>query len=87
MAEALRGFYGTKKIDFSENSTVAGLISPVRNFRSTDEVVKEIADARVFGGMHYRFSTEDGATLGRKTAQWIGKRFFRCVKDCDQGRR
>jgi hypothetical protein len=85
MAEALRGFYGTKKIDFKEDSSVVGLLRQERSFRSTDEVVKEVADARVFGGMHYRFSTEDGATLGRKTAQWIGKRFFRCVKDCGKG--
>jgi len=83
MAEALREFYGTKKLHFTEDSAVAGLLTPVRSFDSTDEAVREVADARVFGGMHYRFSTEDGAELGRRTTKWIGKRFFRAIDDRD----
>jgi hypothetical protein len=55
------------------------LLHPVHEFTSTDQMVMEVADARVFGGMHYRNSTREGARLGRRTAEWIGERFFQRV--------
>jgi hypothetical protein len=85
LAEALHQFYGTKKIHFILDSGVAGLLHPVHEFTSTDQMVREVADARVFGGMHYRNSTAEGARLGRRTAEWIGGRFFRRVKNEEFG--
>jgi hypothetical protein len=81
LAEGLRQFYGTKKIHFTIDSSVAGLMHPVHAFTSTDVFVKEVGDARVFGGMHFRNSTNDGARLGRRTTKWIAERFFRRVDD------
>jgi hypothetical protein len=81
LAEGLRQFYGTKNIHFTIDSGVAGLMHPVHAFTSTDVFVKEVGDARVFGGMHYRNSTNDGARLGRRTTKWIAERFFRRVDD------
>ena len=77
LAEALRQFYGTDKLHFIIDSGVAGLLHPVHAFDSTEDFVKEVGDARIFGGMHYRTSTRDGARLGRRTTQWIAERFFR----------
>lgn len=37
----------------------------VRRWTSVDEVVREVADARVPEGIHYRSSTEVGAERGR----------------------
>jgi hypothetical protein len=81
LAEALHQFYSTKKIDFILDSGVAGLLHPVHEFTSTDQMVMEVADARVFGGMHYRNSTREGARLGRRTTEWIAERFFRRVDE------
>ena len=81
LAEALRQFYGTEKIHFILDSGVAGLLHPIHEFTSTDQMVKEVADARVFGGMHYRNSTSEGARLGRRTTEWIAERFFRRVDE------
>ena len=81
LAEALRQFYGTKKIHFILDSGVAGLLHPVHEFTSTDQMVMEVADARVFGGMHFRNSTREGARLGRRTTEWISERFFRRVDE------
>jgi hypothetical protein len=61
---------------FIIDSGVAGLLHPIQEFNSTDDFVREVGDARVFGGMHYRNSTNDGARLGRQTTKWIGERFF-----------
>jgi hypothetical protein len=77
LAEGLRQFYGTKNLRFIIDSGVAGLLHPVHEFNSTDDFVQEVGDARIYGGMHYRNSTKDGARLGRRTTEWIGERFFR----------
>lgn len=38
----------------------------VRQWTSIDAFVKEVGEARVSGGMHYRFSTEIGTAMGRQ---------------------
>ena len=47
-----------------------------RRYDSTDEFLRDIVDARVYGGMHYRNSGEAGVQLGRKTAQWVMRNHF-----------
>ncbi len=42
-------------------------------------MIREIKDARVHGGMHFRFSNDDGATLGRRTAHSVLKNHLRPV--------
>lgn len=41
----------------------------VRTYDSFDACAREIAESRVYGGIHYRFSGENGLALGRTTAQ------------------
>lgn len=38
----------------------------VRRWSTLDAFVQEVANARVFGGVHYRFSTEVGGVMGRQ---------------------
>jgi len=38
----------------------------VRRWSSVEEFVREVADARVWGGMHYRFSSEVGIAMGSR---------------------
>ena len=33
-------------------------------------------DARIYGGMHFRFSIAYGALLGKKVARWIADKHF-----------
>jgi membrane-associated phospholipid phosphatase len=40
-----------------------------RHWTSTGEFVREVANARIYEGIHYRFSTETGVAMGR----WIGR--------------
>ena len=75
-AESLREFYGTKKLAFDWDSTVASVVQKTRHYESTDDFLRDVVDARVFGGMHYRNSGEVGVHLGRKTAQWVMRYHF-----------
>ena len=47
-----------------------------RNYASTDALGAESRDARVYGGMHFDFSTVEGLELGTKVAQWVAQRHF-----------
>lgn len=40
-----------------------------RRWKTPDELVREVVDARVYDGVHYRFSGEAGAELGRKVGE------------------
>jgi hypothetical protein len=74
--EVLRQFYGTKKVSFIWDSAVPSVIEKTRRYESTDELIREVIDARTHGGMHFRSATEAGAQLGRKTAQWVMRFHF-----------
>jgi hypothetical protein len=79
VAETLQSFYGTRRVRFEFNSMVPG--TGVHRYERTDDLVDEIANARVWGGMHFRTSTTDGAKLGASVARWIAARHFRPVGD------
>jgi hypothetical protein len=51
--------------------------STVRSYESTDAFVSESALVRIWGGMHFRTSTDHGAALGRNVANWVADHHFR----------
>ena len=73
MAEVLRRYYGTPNVTFDINSTVTGT---TRRYTSTSAWIDEVQVARIAGGMHFRFSTVDGAALGKSVADWVTTRHF-----------
>ena len=58
-------------------STTSDVRPGTRNFSSFTAATSEIADARVFGGIHFRTSCVRGNTLGRTVADYISKHAFR----------
>jgi len=49
-------------------------------YPSVHHMLKELRLARIYGGMHFRFASDDGATLGRRTGRWVAKNYFQPVK-------
>ena len=77
-AHAIMEFFGTKRLP--GGITLTGATGhPDRHFVSTDDIVKEIIDARVYNGVHYRTSVVQGSIIGRKVAQWVSKFYFQPV--------
>lgn len=76
----LRRFLGTDRFEFTVESAVPGVVQPVRSYSSFSQVIDEIGEARIYGGLHYRFSVRDGVTIGEKVAQFAWKHFFRRTK-------
>jgi PAP2 superfamily len=49
-------------------------------FDSPEALVKEVINARIYGGMHYRTSGVHGARLGKLTAEWVAEHYFRKLR-------
>jgi hypothetical protein len=75
-AEVFAAFLGTKRIEVDLTSTVPGLAQATRHYARVGDLVREIENARVWGGVHYRESVVQGSVLGRKVAQWTLARYF-----------
>jgi hypothetical protein len=41
-----------------------------QHFNTTQDLLQNVADARVWAGLHYRFSTAAGVEIGRQVSQW-----------------
>jgi len=52
-----------------------------RSFSSFSSAVSEIADARVFGGIHFRTSCDLGNSLGRNVANFVARHAIRPLGD------
>jgi membrane-associated phospholipid phosphatase len=52
-----------------------------RTFSSFSDAVAEIANARVFGGIHFRASCVRGNTLGRAVADYVSRHAMRAPGD------
>ena len=70
-AEMLRRLYGADghSIDLS-NPAVAGVALHYSGFR---EIVNDVDDARVYGGIHFRFDQDAGDVVGREVATYVIK--------------
>jgi PAP2 superfamily len=69
---------------FGENTafTVTSEVRPgTRSFSSFSEATTEIADARVFGGIHFRTSCVRANTLGRAVANYVSRHAMRARGD------
>ncbi len=71
---ALTDFFGTDQVAFSGFNAVTGT---TRSFTRFSQARKEIIDARVWAGIHFRTGDTHGAVIGKKAAFLGGKNYFR----------
>ncbi len=72
----LKAFFGDKASFSLSNPAVR----VTRNYQSLSQMGKEVEDARVWGGMHYRTAVVHGAELGQKVAEYGLKEYLRPVR-------
>jgi hypothetical protein len=76
--DTMRAFFGgDTPIRIETINPPAPVSPPIRTYDKFNDIEKEIVDARVFGGMHFRHSDMNGAQLGRKVAKNLVNNFFR----------
>jgi hypothetical protein len=69
MADVFTYFFNTPDINLTLTSTIVSTM-PSRHFATADDLRTEIVNARLWGGLHYRSSSEAGVTLGHKVARY-----------------
>jgi hypothetical protein len=77
IVRTLRSFFGTDKVAFSAFSNRT---RTTRTYNRFSAALKEIIDARVWGGIHLRAADVQGATLGSKVAHWLEKHYFQPLR-------
>ena len=68
VVETLKNFFGTDSVSFSVFSPLTGTTRPFDRF---SQMIKEIIDARVWAGIHFRTADTQGHVIGRKVAQYL----------------
>jgi hypothetical protein len=82
LMDTLTAFFYTDEIPYSVTSTVTGT---THSFDSFEDVVAEVDNARIFGGMHFHHSVKEGNRLGRRVADHILKhKFCRADEECSR---
>ncbi len=77
IVHTLQNFFETDKIAFSAFSNKSGT---TRSFDRFSDALKELIDARVWSGIHFRTADTQGAVLGKKVAQYLEKHYFQPVR-------
>jgi hypothetical protein len=82
VTESLRQYFGTKRIKLVITSLAPGA-GPPRTFNNLDELVADVENARVWGGLHYRSTVEKSAKHFPRIAKDVGKQYFLEHEDDD----
>ena len=73
---SVSAFFGTLRVDWTlttSKAAVPALVKTERSYRNLIELLGEIGNARVWGGLHWRHAIRDGALIGGRVAahvQW-----------------
>jgi hypothetical protein len=68
IAEVLTRFLGTDALDVDVQGTPS--LTVTRHFATADDLRAQANDARIWAGLHYRFSVQAGSALGREVADY-----------------
>jgi hypothetical protein len=80
----LQNFFGTDRIAFSAFSNKS---CTTRTFERFSDALKEVIDARVWAGIHFRTADTQGAVMGNKVAHYLRKHYFQPMRRAATGPR
>jgi hypothetical protein len=75
VTESLRSYFRTKHVRLVISSLAPGA-GPTRTYETLDELVADVQNARVWGGLHFRSTTASSAKYFPRIARDIGKSYF-----------
>ena len=80
VTDAVAAFFGTNRVTWTivtSQSAVPQLVQTERTYHDLNAITREIDDARVWAGLHWRHSMRDGDQIGRRVARHVVTHFFR----------
>ena len=81
--DAAARFFGTSRFTWTytaNQSAFPQMVKTERTYSDVNSLMREIYDARVWAGLHWRHSMLHGAQIGRKVAKHVCDNFFRPVR-------
>jgi hypothetical protein len=75
LTESLRNYFGTKRVRLVISSLAPGA-GPPRTYDNLDELVEDVENARVWGGLHFRTTMAQTAKHFTRIARDVGRRYF-----------
>jgi len=81
ITDTIARFFGTNKVRWTLTAASATLplVRTERTYNDMNALMREIYDARVWAGLHWRHSMMHGAQIGRKVAKYVCDNFFQAV--------
>jgi hypothetical protein len=84
--EAVANYFHTKKLTWrlqTSKEAVPQLIQTERTFHDLRDIGKQVDNARVWAGLHWRHSMHDGDQIGREVAKRVFVNYFRPIQKND----
>ena len=81
--EVLEQLFGARGHSISVSS--AGPPQFTLRYSTLKAITTDIDDARVYGGIHFRFDQEEGAEQGRRVGSYVHRHSLRPARDCPCG--
>jgi hypothetical protein len=78
VSHALEEYFGTDRHPMELDSTVTGT---TREYDRLSDLRREVTVARIYGGLHFRESMQDGERLGRRTTRFVLRNSFGETRD------
>ncbi len=79
ITDTMARFFGTNKVTWKLTAAPTATM-PLhvtdRTYYDLNSIMREIYDARVWAGLHWRHSMLDGAQIGRKVSKYVSDHFF-----------
>lgn len=73
VTKALTAYFGTDQVRYTVDSTTTGA---TRTYPTFGAALAEVKEVRIWSGLHFRHSMEDGAMVGQQAAGWALRHHF-----------
>jgi hypothetical protein len=80
LTDAVAAFFGTDKVEMkvvTSKEAVPQLTTTERTYSDLGALMDDVSDARVWAGLHYRHSMQEGRALGHRIAEHVAGSYFR----------
>jgi hypothetical protein len=82
LTDTVAKFFGTNKVPWTivtSKTAVPQLVQAERTYYNLNALMRQVDDARVWAGLHWRHSMRHGGQIGRKIAGHVFDNFFRPI--------
>ena len=80
LSDAVVAFFATEQLAWTletDKTAVPALVQTRRTYQSNAALMADIANARIWAGLHYRNSMNEGQALGARVARHVTRNYFR----------